>query len=262
MSSTGNLRGLDRQPISTTGRGGDGFAFPGFFYGLLSNETPEQALRLGWAHGALSPPSPATSPWPALARCAPCPGRIGTHPALEPPGRLLLKPQGDEDDQTDRLTRSFGKQIAQGEFEPGIGIALRKLNCAFASRFLRNVMREVIKVLSTKKLIDAAASRPFVMPREQWNHLDADVLEWMLEKGATGADIDLSIEVRSLIEPAISRRGGRAASAVDLVAIESSYNEMNANRCNVRLPGSGHPFFKAILAATSQPVIQQLSDAG
>jgi 2-dehydro-3-deoxygluconokinase len=32
--------------------GGDGFA-SGFFYGLMTGETPEQALRLGWAHGAL-----------------------------------------------------------------------------------------------------------------------------------------------------------------------------------------------------------------
>jgi len=32
--------------------GGDGFA-AGFFYGLLNGETPEEALRLGWAHGAL-----------------------------------------------------------------------------------------------------------------------------------------------------------------------------------------------------------------
>lgn len=32
--------------------GGDGFA-SGFFYGLLAGETPEDALRLGWAHGAL-----------------------------------------------------------------------------------------------------------------------------------------------------------------------------------------------------------------
>jgi 2-dehydro-3-deoxygluconokinase len=32
--------------------GGDGFA-SGFFYGLMSGETPEQAVRLGWAHGAL-----------------------------------------------------------------------------------------------------------------------------------------------------------------------------------------------------------------
>jgi 2-dehydro-3-deoxygluconokinase len=32
--------------------GGDGFA-SGFFYGLLTGEEPEQAIKLGWAHGAL-----------------------------------------------------------------------------------------------------------------------------------------------------------------------------------------------------------------
>ena len=32
--------------------GGDGFA-SGFIYGLLNGEAPEQAIKLGWAHGAL-----------------------------------------------------------------------------------------------------------------------------------------------------------------------------------------------------------------
>jgi 2-dehydro-3-deoxygluconokinase len=32
--------------------GGDGYA-SGFFYGLLSGESPEEAVKLGWAHGAL-----------------------------------------------------------------------------------------------------------------------------------------------------------------------------------------------------------------
>jgi 2-dehydro-3-deoxygluconokinase len=32
--------------------GGDGFA-AGFIYGLLAGEAPEEAVRLGWAHGAL-----------------------------------------------------------------------------------------------------------------------------------------------------------------------------------------------------------------
>jgi 2-dehydro-3-deoxygluconokinase len=32
--------------------GGDGYA-SGFFYGLLTGESPEEAVKLGWAHGAL-----------------------------------------------------------------------------------------------------------------------------------------------------------------------------------------------------------------
>ena len=32
--------------------GGDGFA-AGFIYGLLSGADPEEAVKLGWAHGAL-----------------------------------------------------------------------------------------------------------------------------------------------------------------------------------------------------------------
>jgi len=32
--------------------GGDGFA-SGFFYGILTGETPEETVKLGWAHGAL-----------------------------------------------------------------------------------------------------------------------------------------------------------------------------------------------------------------
>ena len=31
--------------------GGDGFA-SGLFYGLLANEDPDEAVKLGWAHGA------------------------------------------------------------------------------------------------------------------------------------------------------------------------------------------------------------------
>lgn len=37
--------------------GGDGFA-SGFIYGLLSGESPEEAIKLGWAHGALLTTTP------------------------------------------------------------------------------------------------------------------------------------------------------------------------------------------------------------
>ena len=46
VSPTAELDVIDRVG------GGDGFA-SGFFYGLLSGESPEESLKLGWAHGAL-----------------------------------------------------------------------------------------------------------------------------------------------------------------------------------------------------------------
>lgn len=46
VSMTAELDVLDRVG------GGDGFA-SGFFYGLLTGESAEEALKLGWAHGAL-----------------------------------------------------------------------------------------------------------------------------------------------------------------------------------------------------------------
>ena len=46
VSPTADLHVYDRVG------GGDGFA-SGFFYGLMSGATPEDAVRLGWAHGAL-----------------------------------------------------------------------------------------------------------------------------------------------------------------------------------------------------------------
>jgi 2-dehydro-3-deoxygluconokinase len=46
VSPTCELEVLDRVG------GGDGFA-SGFIYGLLTGESPDAALKLGWAHGAL-----------------------------------------------------------------------------------------------------------------------------------------------------------------------------------------------------------------
>jgi 2-dehydro-3-deoxygluconokinase len=51
VSPTGELDVYDRVG------GGDGFA-AGLFYGLLSGKTPEEALKLGWAHGAMLTTTP------------------------------------------------------------------------------------------------------------------------------------------------------------------------------------------------------------
>jgi 2-dehydro-3-deoxygluconokinase len=46
--------------------GGDGFA-AGFFYGLLTGATSEEAVKLGWAHGALVTTYPGDTTMATLA---------------------------------------------------------------------------------------------------------------------------------------------------------------------------------------------------
>ena len=164
--------------------------------------------------------------------------------------------------KTERLTQMFGKMVAQGEFDAGSSLPSEADLCEkFGAS--RNVMREVIKVLSTKKLIDAQRHRGlFVMPTERWNYLDADVLEWVLEKGCNASLIRSLIEVRSLIEPTISRWAAERATAIDLVDIEASYNTMAANLTHLKVFHEADiRFHKAILMASHNVVMHQLSDA-
>jgi len=55
----GETRTTPTCPLDVLDRvgGGDGFA-SGFFYGLLAGESTEEALKLGWAHGALLTTTP------------------------------------------------------------------------------------------------------------------------------------------------------------------------------------------------------------
>jgi len=61
VAPTAELNVLDRVG------GGDGFA-SGFFYGLMSGEEPEEAVKLGWAHGALLTTFPGDTTMASVAQ--------------------------------------------------------------------------------------------------------------------------------------------------------------------------------------------------
>lgn len=164
--------------------------------------------------------------------------------------------------KTERLTQLFGRRITQSDFAPGTALPSEAELCE-QFEVSRNVIREVVKVLATKRLIDAQRNRGlFVMPAERWNYLDADVLEWTLEKGSHPALIRSLIEVRSLIEPMISRWAAERATALDLVDIEASFNDMAANPTRLDVFHEADiRFHRAVLMASHNVVMLQLSDA-
>ena len=164
--------------------------------------------------------------------------------------------------KTERMIQAFGKDITSGVFPPGSSLPSEAELCE-KFETSRNVMREVIKVLSTKRLIDAQRYRGlFVMPREQWNYLDGDVLEWVLANDGDPTLIPSLIEVRSLIEPVISRWAAERATAADLVAMEEAVNAMKANtHQRAVFMEADICFHRAVALASHNVVIQQLSDA-
>ena len=164
--------------------------------------------------------------------------------------------------KTERLIQLFGKHITQGDFAPGVALPSEAELCEqFGAS--RNVIREVVKVLATKRLIDAQRNRGlFVMPADRWNYLDVDVLEWTLEKGSHPSLIRSLIEVWGLILPIISRWAAERATAVDLVDIEASFNAMAANSSRTDVFHEAEiRFHRAVLIASHNVVMQQLSDA-
>lgn len=164
--------------------------------------------------------------------------------------------------KTDRMIQALGREIAHGKYLAGKPLPSEADLCE-KYETSRNVMREVVKVLSTKRLIDAQRYRGlFVMPRNQWNYLDADVLEWVLENGDDPVLIRSLLEVRSLFEPVISRWAAERATAVDLVAMESALNGMRASTdTRSQFMEADIEFHRAVLLATHNVVIQQISDA-
>jgi len=121
-----------------------------------------------------------------------------------------------------QIVHALGRQIVSGAIAPG-----ELLPAQPGLTASRTVMREVIKVLVTKGLVE---SRPRtgtrVLPREQWNLLDPDVLAWGRQGAAPEAFLERLTEVRLVVEPAAAELAARRAGPQELEAIEDSFRRM------------------------------------
>jgi GntR family transcriptional regulator, galactonate operon transcriptional repressor len=89
------------------------------------------------------------------------------------------------------------------------------------------VMREALKVLAAKGLVDARQKRgTFVRPRADWNLLDADVIRWQFADGADASLLDQLHEVRAIMEPAAARLAAARATDADLAALDAALAQM------------------------------------
>ena len=91
----------------------------------------------------------------------------------------------------------------------------------------RTVVREAVKSLVAKGLLVTGPKvGTRVMPAEQWNWFDPDVVQWHSKVGLTREFLRDLQELRRVIEPAAVRLAAERATAADIAQIEAAYAGM------------------------------------
>lgn len=126
------------------------------------------------------------------------------------------------------VVHTIGRQIVGGELQPGDTLPPEdELTAGLAVS--RTVLREAVRVLAAKGLIDA---RPKVgtrvRARAEWNLLDPDVLSWRAEASNDRRLYEETTEVRLAIEPLAARLAATRASDEETAAIAEAYAAMDA----------------------------------
>ncbi|MES4904339.1 MULTISPECIES: FCD domain-containing protein [unclassified Streptomyces] len=149
--------------------------------------------------------------------------------------------------------RIVGGRVAEGE-TLDIGALGAELDVSLT------VMREALKVLAGKGLIDARQKRgTFVRERTHWNLLDADVIRWRMETGDGSQLLRDLADVRSIVEPAAAHRAALHRTDADLTALENALEAMGqAHAESSDAAEADAAFHRALLAATGNEMLQRM----
>ena len=120
----------------------------------------------------------------------------------------------------------LGEQIVAGRYPPGSSIPPEPaLGEAFGVS--RTVIREAVKSLVAKGLLATGPKvGTRVLPEEQWNWFDNDVVLWQSRAGLTREFLRDLQELRRVVEPAGVRLAAERATAEDIAEIEGAYAGM------------------------------------
>lgn len=156
------------------------------------------------------------------------------------------------------VANEIGQMIVRGDYPPG---TILPNEAEWSSRFgaSRSVVREAIKMLMAKNLL---ASRPkigsWVEPRDRWNHLDRDILNWSATSPHRGELMRAVQEFRSIIEPEAAALAARRRSDDDMVVISTACKDMGEAPTLAQRTRADRRFHQAILKAAGNELVMPL----
>ncbi len=120
----------------------------------------------------------------------------------------------------------LGEKIVSGRYPAGAIIPPEPLLCEELG-VSRTVVREAVKSLIAKGLVTTGPKvGTRVLPEDQWNWFDPDVVVWQSKAGLTPEFLRDLQELRRLVEPAAVRMAAERATAQDIAGIEAAYEGM------------------------------------
>lgn len=120
----------------------------------------------------------------------------------------------------------LGLRIVRGDYAPGAALSPDVLETEFG--ISKSVLREALRVLAAKGLVDSRQKRGTVIkPRSSWSLLDADLLRWQGGRPDAAFFANLA-EVRSIVEPAGARLAASRRDAHDLASLRAALDQMAA----------------------------------
>jgi DNA-binding FadR family transcriptional regulator len=156
----------------------------------------------------------------------------------------------------------IGRRIISGELPPGNPLPSEMELCTTLG-VSRTVLREALRVLAAKGLIDAKPKiGTIVQPTAVWNCLDADVLTWRLQAGDVDTVIRELYELRYLLEPMAAALAAQHAGADDIQQLQQAYIDMEAaGDDGVKLVEPDVRFHRAIISASGNSLFSSLGHA-
>ena len=125
-----------------------------------------------------------------------------------------------------RMTQELGRTIV-GRKQGTESALLTEAELCQQFGVSRSAVREAVKMLSAKGLVSSRQRQGIrVLPEDQWNIFDPDVLNWFLQREQTLHAVQEFFQLRIAIEPQAAALAARYASDEEIQAIEAALDGM------------------------------------
>jgi DNA-binding FadR family transcriptional regulator len=161
----------------------------------------------------------------------------------------------------DQIIRYLAVGILRGEITNEHPWMASELELCRHLSVSRTVLRESIKVLAAKGLIDVRPKVGIrVLPRQNWNLFDPDLLSWQQERGVDDVFILNLCEVRLIVEPAAAKLAATRATDAEIVALGDAFSEMEISARNQQAYNAADmKFHSAIIDACHNDLLMQMN---